>query len=190
MGPYYLTDLVQLLGPARRVCGSARITFPERLITSEPKRGARVEVDVPTHVAGVIDFAGGAVATIVTSFDVWAAEVPRIEVYGTEGSLQVPDPNGPGGEVRVRRAGASEWSLVPHSHPYADVSRSIGVADMAYALRSHRPHRASGELAYHVLEMMHAFHDSSASSRHVELHSTCVQPAPLPLGLREGELDE
>jgi predicted dehydrogenase len=174
----------------RRVSGAARITRPERIITSQPKYGTRVKVEVPTHVAGLMEFAGGAVGTIITSFDVWAAELPRIEVYGTEGTLSVPDPNGFGGPVRLRRAGAGEWSLMPHSHGYAENSRGIGVADMAYALRSGRPHRASGELAYHVLDVMHAFHDSSEQGRHIELQSTCERPAPLPMGLRHGTLDE
>ena len=190
MGPYYLTALVHLMGPVRRVTGSAQITFPERLITSQPKHGTPIKVNVPTHVAGIMDFANGAVGTIVTSFDVWAAQVPRIEIYGTEGSLSVPDPNGFGGPVFVRRAGASEWSEAPLTHGYAKNSRGIGVADMAYALRSGRPQRASGDMAYHVLDIMHAFHDASREGRHVELSSTCTRPAPLPLGLREGTLDE
>jgi predicted dehydrogenase len=190
MGPYYLTALVHLMGPVRRVTGSAQVTFPERLITSQPKHGAKIVVNVPTHVAGIMDFANGAVGTIVTSFDVWAAQVPRIEIYGTEGSLSVPDPNGFGGPVFVRRAGASDWSEVPLTHGYAKNSRGIGVADMAYALRSGRPHRAGGDMAYHVLDIMHAFHDASREGRHVELSSTCTRPAPLPLGLREGTLDE
>ena len=187
MGPYYLT--VALLGPVRRVTGSATISFPERVITSQPKSGKRVKVETPTHLAGVLDFKAGAVATIVTSFDVWAADVPRIEIYGTEGSLSVPDPNGFGGPVKVRRAGAAEWSDVPLTHGYAENSRGIGVADMANALRSGRPHRASGELAYHILDIMHAVHDASAEGRHIELKSTCERPAPLPLGLRPGTLD-
>ena len=190
MGPYYVTALVALLGPVRRVTGSARITFPERTITSQPRYGTRVKVDVATHVAGVMDFANGAVGTIITSFDVWAANLPRIEIHGTEGSLSVPDPNGFGGTVRLRRAGASEWSDMPHSHGYAENSRGISVADMAYALRSGRPHRASGELAYHVLDIMHAFHDASEAGRHVELTSTCQRPAPLPMKLLPGTLDE
>lgn len=190
MGPYYLTALVTLLGPIRRVTGSARITFPERTITSQPRRGAKIQVKVPTHVAGVMDFASGAVGTIITSFDVWAAQLPRIEIYGSEGSLSVPDPNGFGGPVRIRRAGAAEWSEVPLTHAYARQSRGLGVADMACALRSGRPHRASGELAYHVLDAMHAFHDASHEGRHVELTSACTRPAPLPMGLREGALDE
>jgi predicted dehydrogenase len=190
MGPYYLTALVTLLGPIRRVTGSARITFPERTITSQPRRGAKIQVNTPTHVAGVMDFASGAVGTIITSFDVWAAQLPRIEIYGSEGSLSVPDPNGFGGPVRIRRAGATEWSEVPLTHAYARQSRGLGVADMACALRSGRPHRASGELAYHVLDAMHAFHDASREGRHVELASACARPAPLPMGLREGALDE
>lgn len=189
MGPYYLTALVALMGPAKRVTGSTRITFPERTITSAPKFGTQVVVDVPTHVAGIVDFANGAIGTIITSFDVWAAELPRIEIYGTQGSLSVPDPNGFGGPIKMLRPG-SGWSDIPLSHGYADNSRGIGVADMAYALRSGRTHRASGELAYHVLDIMHAFHDSSDAGNHIELGSTCARPQPLPMGLRHGLLDE
>ena len=190
MGPYYLTALINMIGPARRVSGSTRVTFPERLITSQPKYGTRIQVEVPTHVAGVIDFANGAVATVITSFDIWAAQLPRIEVYGTEGSLSVPDPNRFGGPVFVRRSTAKEWSEVPLTHGYVENSRGVGVADMAYALRSGRPHRANGEVAFHVVDIMQAFHDSSREGRHVELTSTCSKPAPLPLGLADWMLDE
>ncbi|MBP6963883.1 MAG: Gfo/Idh/MocA family oxidoreductase [Armatimonadetes bacterium] len=190
MGPYYLTALVNLMGPVKRVTGATRITFPERVIGSEPKRGQVIKVDVPTHVVGVMDFASGAVGNIITTFDVWAAELPRIEIYGTEGTLSVPDPNSFGGPVRVRREGANEWSDVPLTHGYAENSRGVGVADMAYSIRSGRPHRASGDLAYHVLDVMHAFHDASNQGKHIMLESTVAQPAPLPLGLRHGTLDE
>jgi len=190
MGPYYLTALVALMGPVRRVTGSARATFPERTITSQPLHGNKIQVDVPTHVAGVLDFESGAIATLVTSFDVWSADVPRIELYGTHGSLSVPDPNTFGGPVRVRRAGESEWSDIPLTHGYAKNSRSLGLADMAYALRSGRPQRASGEMCYHVLDVMHAIHDASREGRHIELTSTCAQPAPLPMGLPAGQLDK
>ena len=190
MGPYYLTALATLLGPVRRVTGSARITFPERTIFSQPKYGEIIKVNTPTHVTGVIDFESGAVGTIVTSFDIWAANLPRIEIYGTTGSLSLPDPNTFGGPVSVRRAGATEWSAVPLTHGYSKNSRGLGLADMAYALHSGRPHRANGELAYHVLDIMHAFHDASREGRHVELASSCERPAPLPLGLIEGRLDE
>jgi predicted dehydrogenase len=189
MGPYYLTALVSLMGPVRRVTGSTRITFPERTITSQPLYGTKVQVEVPTHVTGVLDFASGAIATVVTSFDVWSAEVPRIEIYGSEGTLSLPDPNTFGGPVRVRRAGASEWSEVPLTHGYAKNTRSLGVADMVCALQSGRPHRANGEMAYHVLDIMHAIHDAARTGSHVEVASTCTRPAALPLGLRPGQLD-
>jgi predicted dehydrogenase len=190
MGPYYLTALVSLMGPVKRVSGSTRVTFPQRTITSKPKYGKIVDVEVPTHVAGVLDFANGAIGTIVTSFDVWAADVPWIEIYGTRGTLSVPDPNTFGGPVRVRFAGSSDWSEVPLTHGYTKNTRSIGVADMAYALRSGRQHRANGEMAYHVLDIMHAVHDSAQSGQRVDLTSTCSRPAPFPLGLLEGRLDE
>jgi predicted dehydrogenase len=189
MGPYYLTALVALMGPVRRVSGSAQITFPERVIGSEPKRGQVMKVEVPTHVAGVLDFESGAVGTILMSFDVWAAELPRIEIYGTEGSLSLPDPNTFGGPVRLKRARDKRWRSVPLTHAYAENWRGIGVADMACALRAGRPHRASGDLAYHVLDIMQAIQEASAASRYVMLESTCERPAPLPADLKEGQLD-
>jgi predicted dehydrogenase len=189
MGPYYLTAMVALMGPVRRVTGATRISFPERVITSQPKHGKRVKVEVPTHVAGLLDFAEGAIGTIITTFDVCAAELPRIEIYGTEGSLSVPDPNGFGGPVKLRRMGMQEWKEVPLAFGYADNSRGIGVADMANAIRSGRPHRASGELAFHVLDIMCAIHESSDQGRHITLSSTCAKPAPLPLNLLPGTLD-
>ncbi len=189
MGPYYLTALVNLLGPVRRVTGSTRITFPERTVTSEPRYGEKITVETPTHLAGVLDFAGGAVGTIIASFDVWSHHLPRIEIYGSEGSLSVPDPNTFRGPVLVRRAGAEEWSEVPLTHSDA-VSRGIGVADMAYALTYDRPHRTSGELAFHVLDLMCAFDEASKSDRHIQIQSTCSRPAPLPMDLPSGTLDE
>jgi predicted dehydrogenase len=191
MGPYYLTALVNLLGPVARVSGSARISFPERTITSQKKYGKKVDVEVPTHVTGIMDFAGGAVGTIITSFDTWGHTLPRIEIHGSLGSLSVPDPNTFGGPVRIRLGHDPEgkWRDVPISHVYTENWRGIGVADMAYAIATGRKHRASGDLAYHVLDLMHAFHDSSESNTHVQMQSTCERPAPLPVGLREGLLD-
>ncbi|MDA0336721.1 MAG: Gfo/Idh/MocA family oxidoreductase, partial [bacterium] len=189
MGPYYLTALVSLLGPVRRVTGSARASFAQRVITNpELRTGEKIDVDIPTHIAGVLDFCGGAVGTIVTSFDVWSHNLPRIEIYGSEGSLSVPDPNTFGGPVRIRRGGQDTWQEVALTHS-TDVGRGIGVADMAYGLRSGRPHRSSGELAYHVLELMHAFHTASASGAHVRIESHVERPAALPMGLLAGRLD-
>jgi predicted dehydrogenase len=179
IGPYYLTALVSLLGPARRVTGSARISFSERLITSQPLSGTKIRVNTPTHVAGVVDFVSGPVATLITSFDVWASNLPRLEVYGSEGSLSLPDPNTFAGPVRVRTANAKEWVEVPLTHGFTENSRGLGVADMAQAIRDGRPHRANGEMAYHVLDLMQAFEAASQSGRHVEIESRCERPAAL-----------
>jgi predicted dehydrogenase len=190
MGPYYLTALVSLIGPVRRVTGSTRTTFELRTITSKPKNGTKIVVDVPTYVAGMMDFSCGAIGTIITTFDVHAARLPLIEIYGADGSLSVPDPNGFGGAVSLRKGGSKEWEEIPLTHNYADNSRGIGVADMAYSLlRKGRPHRANGAMAYHVLDIMHAFHDASDAGAHVSLASTCERPAALPQGLKPGTLD-
>ncbi|GIO15085.1 dehydrogenase [Cohnella xylanilytica] len=182
MGPYYLTALVAMLGPISRVTGSARASFPERTITSEPKRGQTIQVDVPTHVAGILDFAAGPIGTLLTSFDTkGGSQLPRIEVYGSAGTLLVPDPNTFGGPVLVRRAGAKEWSEIPLTHGNADNARGIGAADMAEAILTGRPHRANGELAFHVLEAMHGFHDASEQGVHYKMTSSCERPAPMPL---------
>ena len=179
MGPYYLTALVSLLGPVRRVTGSARATFPERTIRSEPRAGERIAVEVPTHLAAVLDFSSGAIATLVTSFDVWATEMPRLEIYGSEGSLSLPDPNTFGGPVRIKSAGDDAWRDVAITRPYTENSRGLGLADMATGLRSGAPHRANGDLAYHVLEVMHAVETASREGRHVEIESRCERPALL-----------
>ena len=191
MGPYYLTALVNLLGPVARVSGSAQKGQAERLITSEPHDGEIIKVDVPTHVAGVLDFASGAVGVIVTSFDVFSHSMPFIEIYGTEGTLQVPDPNYFMGEIKLRRFRDDDWSAVPLVLPAPDNPadaddwhrqnnlRGIGITDMAEAIAEGRPHRASGEMAYHVLDIMHGIHDASASGKYCELDSGCPRPAPL-----------
>ncbi len=189
MGPYYLTALTHLLGPVKRVTGTARASFSERVATSSARYGEKIAVDTPTHVTGILDFKSGPVGTLITSFDVWSHRLPCIEIYGSEGSLAVPDPNTFGGPVQVRRAGQKEWNQIPLTHPHAENSRGLGVADMAAAIHAGRPHRAAGELAYHVLDLMHAFHDASKSGRHIEVESTCERPEPFPLGLLAGHTD-
>ena len=181
MGPYYLTALVHLLGPVHTVSANARTTFAERTVTSQPRHGERITVETPTHVAGQLEFHGGAVASMIMSFDVWGAELPKLEIYGTEGSLSAPDPNVFGGVVRVKRF-RDEWREFPLSHGYTDNSRGLGAADMALALRTGRPHRASGELAFHVLDIMTSTLESAEAGRRLELGSRCDRPAPLPMG--------
>jgi hypothetical protein len=153
--------------------------MPERIITSEPHYGEKITVAVPTHVAGVLDFASGAIGTIATSFDTWTRE-NRIEIYGTEGTLGVPDPNTFGGPVRIRRPRAEDWEEIPLTHDHAENSRGIGPADLTAAVREQRQPRASGQLAYHVLEIMHAIHDASVAGQHIELTSTVERPALRP----------
>ncbi|GCE27345.1 dehydrogenase [Dictyobacter alpinus] len=189
MGPYYLTALISMLGPIRRVTGSARVTFPQRLITSKPKYGQTIQVNTPTHISGVMDFANGAIGTLVTSFDVWSANMPLMEIYGTEGTLSLPDPNSFGGPVKLWTLKEPQWREVELTHGYTENSRGLGVADMAQALQSGRPHRANGELAYHVLDTMQSFLDASEAGRHIELSSTCTRPAALPAGLANGQID-
>lgn len=180
MGPYYLTALVSMMGPIERVTGAARATYPVRTITSAPRYGERIKVETPTHVTGVLEFRTGAIANIITSFDVWGANLPHLEIYGTEGSLSLPDPNRFAGPVRVRRAGASDWHEIPLTHAYTENSRGIGVVDMALSLRTGEEHRANGQLGYHVLEVMHAVLTAAEEHRHVTIASTCERPAPLP----------
>lgn len=180
MGPYYLTALIALLGPVRRVTGSAGISFPERTITSEKRRGQIIKVEVPTHITAALDFASGAIASLTTSFDVWASCVPHIEIFGSEGTLHVPDPNGFKGPVRLKCPAADTWQEMPLTAPFSENSRGLGVAEMANAILNGHPHCASGDLAYHVLEIMHAVLNASEQGRHVEIDSPVERPAPLP----------
>jgi predicted dehydrogenase len=189
MGPYYITDLINLLGPIASVIGSATKPRLERLVTSEPMKGALIPVEVSTHVAGLLEFVSGAVVTIGMSFDVPKHKHTPIEIYGTTGSLLVPDPNRFGGEVMLAKTGG-EWEAVAHTHGATEGEfRSIGVADMAAAILANRPHRASGALALHALEAMGAFQTSSDEGRRVTLETTVERPAMLPPGLPTGQID-
>lgn len=171
MGPYYLTALVILLGPVRRVTGSASISFPVREAIGPGNKPRRFPVHVPTHVAGVLDFAGGAVGTIITSFDVWGSTLPHMEIYGEEGTLVLPDPNRFDGVIRLRGKDDRDWREIPSEGAYRENSRGIGLADMIRAIRENRPHRASGELALHVLDIIHEMHQSSRTGAHREVAS-------------------
>lgn len=189
MGPYYVTALINCIGPATRVMGSTGAAFQERTITSEKKYGKKVAIETPTHLTGTIDFENGAIATIVTSFDVWASRLPRIEIHGTKGSLMVPDPNTFDGPVKLFREGDKEWLDIPvYTHGYVGNSRGLGLADMALAIMGNRQHRVSGQLAAHALDVMLAFEESSETGRAVKLSTTCNQPAALPTGLKQGEI--
>ena len=191
MGPYYLTALTTLLGPVRRATGSAQITRKQRPIGSEPFKGQLIEVEIPTHIAGILDFASGPVGTIITSFDVAGKHhLPNIEIYGTEGSLRVPDPNSFGGPVLLNKRGEKEWQEITPEFGYGENSRGLGLADMAAAIQSARPHRANDQIAYHVLDIMHTLHDASAKGMHIELTSEMSRPEPLPENLAFGQVPQ
>ena len=192
MGPYYLTALLNLLGPVKRIGGAASIAIPQRTITSEAKRGKVIQVETPDHVAGTIEFENGAVGTIMTSFatrfGTYDGNQP-ITIYGTDGTLRVPDPNQFDGLVHLRRAGDEDWREVPHAF-VTGYGRSVGLADLAYALRSGRPHRASGEQAFAVLDLMQGLLDSSAQGVMLSPTTRYDRPAPMRADLPFGTLDE
>jgi len=191
MGPYYLTALTTLLGPIKRLTGCSAILIPKRTITSQPKYGEKIKVETPDHVTGSFEFASGAVGVIITTFAVWSSQLPRIEIYGTEGTLAVPDPNSLGGPVRIRPASSGEWQDVTLTHGHSDGGKwGIGVADMAHAILSGRPHRATGEQAFHVLDLMHGFLDASRDGKHYSPVSKMQRPAPVPTGLADNTLDD
>jgi predicted dehydrogenase len=188
MGPYYLTALVHLLGPIASVQAITRRTFDERIATSEALNGTRLPVEVNTHNIALLEMAGGVPVTFISSFDVWGHSLPRMEVYGSETSISIPDPNFFAGPVRLWRREDRTWDEAALTHP-DDVGRGIGVADMAHAIRSGRPHRASGALAAHVVDVMQAFDEASESGHAIPVASTVEQPAALPLDLPQGALD-
>ncbi|MFJ1646237.1 Gfo/Idh/MocA family protein [Streptomyces sp. NPDC088258] len=178
MGPYYLSALVHLLGPVVEVSGAASRPRAEREIGSGPRAGERFAVDVDTHVTGVLRHAGGALTTLMMSFDIQAARLPPIEVHGTGGSLSVPDPNRFDGPVELHRP-AGGWETLPVSAGYPGAARGTGLADLARALAERRPHRASAELARHVLDVMLTLLDAAREGRALPVASACVRPEPV-----------
>ena len=190
MGPYYLTTLVHLLGPARSISGSAKIGIVERVMHSKGRVGEVVRATTPTHVSSMIDFVSGASATLVTSFDVKATQFRNIEIYGEDGTLSLPDPNTFGGPLKFRNIIADDWREIPLSIPSIPQQRGIGLADMLSASIANRPHRASAELALHVLELMSATLQSSDEGRRIDLTTTCQQPAPMRFDLPAHTFDD
>ncbi|WP_330177135.1 Gfo/Idh/MocA family oxidoreductase [Streptomyces sp. NBC_01498] len=175
MGPYYLSTLVHLLGPVGRVTGAASRPRPERVVGGGPRAGERFTSEVDTHVTGLLEHTGGALTTLVMSFDIHAARLPRIEVHGTEGSLSLPDPNGFDGPVDLHRAGGG-WEPLPVSGGYRNAGRGTGLADLATALAEDRPHRASGELARHVLDVMLTLLDAARDGVWLPVAGDCGRP--------------
>lgn len=180
MGPYYVAALVNLLGPVRTVAGAGRVGAPTRTVTAPDRVVDRIDVDVATHASAVLVFDSGVVGTTVMSFDVWDSDLPEVEIYGTEGTLALPAPHHFDGDVRLRRHGEPDWSVLdPVVGLFGAVGtreqarRGLGVRDLADAIEG-GPHRAGAAFAFHVLETLSAIGGPGQCTR---LESTCERPA-------------
>ncbi|PPI68853.1 oxidoreductase [Rathayibacter rathayi] len=180
MGPYYLTALVHFFGPVVRVTGLATRSDRPRTITTGPKAGTPIEVTIDTHITALLEHASGVATTITVSFEVWRSRAPKFEVYGTEGTISVPDPNmfSDPVEVAVRD---EDWRVVPDSAGVIGTGRGVGLADLAEAIVEDRPHRSSGRVALHVLEIMDAVLRSNEEKAVVTIASTAEKPEVMPL---------
>jgi predicted dehydrogenase len=169
--------LATLFGPADQVAALSRRSQPSRVIGSGPRAGTRFEVEVPTHVAALIGYVRGPAATLVLSFDSPLRRHGFVEITGTEATVSLPDPNRFDGEIRVRAAGRDDWETIPSAG--AAAGRGLGVLDMARSIRAGTPHRASGELALHVLDTMEAVARSAAAGTFERVPTTFDIPDPL-----------
>ena len=193
LGPYYVTALVNLLGPVKTVAAMANSGFTHRLVTAQgPMRGKKVKVSTPTTINAVLAFHSGAEVTIGASWDAWKhGHANPIELYGTEGTMLVPDPNFFGGMIRYSERGGdyieADAALAPFGAenwgtpgaPMRANYRMLGVADLVDAVRRKREPRCSGRLAAHVLEVMESTLASAATGRFVTLKSEIARPKPL-----------
>jgi predicted dehydrogenase len=182
MGPYYLTALVTLLGPVVSVSGVSSRSTRARVVATGPLEGTPIPVDIDTHYSAILTHASGVVSTVTVSFEIWATRAPLLEVYGTAGTISVPDPNRFSDPVEISTATEPEWAVVPVSAGYADAGRGYGLADMARAIETDRPHRASGELAMHVLEIMESIVTAGETNAVVPITTTVERPDAVPFG--------
>ena len=178
VGPYYVTALVDLLGRIDAVSAIGRGLGTRRMIAAGPRAGSDITAEVPTTVIGTLTFASGVVGGLFASFDTAGTRAPHLEVHGTEGSLSIGDPNRFDGEVRYRALGSEAWQDIPLRFA-TDLERGVGLADMIEGIRSGRPHRASGELAYHVLDVLLALEEATRSGSVETVTSTVERAAPL-----------
>lgn len=190
IGPYYVTNLIQLIGPVKRVMALSSAPAPVRTITSRPRRGETIRVETPTTIHALLEFDNGAIITLGASWDVWQHGHSNMELYGEDGTIHVPDPNFFGGDVRLTRAARPVRRLPKWHHPLAVPNqehprgavanyRAAGLADMALAILDGRPHRCSMELALHAVDVMTAILKSGETGRAVTIGTTCERPAPL-----------
>ena len=189
MGPYYLTAMINLMGGISEVMSASKKSFAQRIIMSEPKRGTLIDVDVSTYVAGTVRYASGAIGTLFTTFDVYYAKSGYIEIYGTEGTMKVPDPNTFRGPIMLLRLEENTYREMPLMYDYADNSRALGLADMAKAITVGREARCDYTQTFHVLEAMDGFERSEREHRWVEMTSQYHRKAPMVKPTLKGILD-
>jgi len=190
MGPYYVTALVNMLGGVKSVIGSVNKMFDTRLITSQPFFGTIVNVDIPTHLNGILQFDSGAEATITTSFDTVYHKQDFLEIYGTEGTLYCPDPNYFCGPVKALLRKDGEIREMPLQFDYNQNSRGLGLADMAAAIDQGRTPRASYKTTLHVLEIMTHITKSSQARRTLDLTTKYTPEKPMPTSGLPGVIEE
>jgi len=194
LGPYYLANLIQLIGPVKQVAALTTIPFKERTISSKPRFGQKVPVNTPTTIHALLEFANGAAVSLNASWDVWQHGHAPMELFGDEGTIYVPDPNFFGGNVRYTQKADPVKKLPKWDHPFAVPNqqhsqgmmanyRTAGLADMAIAIGEGRPHRCSMELALHAVEVMTGILKSGETGKFVAMKTTCERPEAL--GVRE-----
>ena len=190
IGPYYITNLVQLIGPVKRVAALAAMPASERTITSRPRFGEKIKVTTPTTIHALMEFENGATVTFNASWDVWKHGHAPIELYGEEGTIFVPDPNFFGGDVLmtnrtdpVKKLPKWEHAFSVPNQQHADGMmanyRASGLADMALAILEDRPHRCSLELSLHVIDVMTGILRSGETGRFVAMRTSCERPEAL-----------
>lgn len=178
MGPYYLTALVQTFGSVKRVAALGSKSRDTRIIGSGPKAGEEFAVTVPTHVSAIAEFENGESSQSIFSCDSPLKRYGFVEITGIEGTIAFPDPNIFDGDVRICAKSSDEWTTVPAVGSAA--SRGTGVLEMARAIREGRPHRAQGELAYHVVDTMVSISESIELGSLVDVQSKVAAVPVLP----------
>jgi len=178
MGAYYFNMLIAMIGPVRRVMSMQTMNFDRRLVSTHPHRGEYIFPEVATHVLSLIEFSAGPIVTFMNTLDVWNSRQPWIEIYGTEGTLILPDPNHFEGDVLISRLsyGSDKWTKMPDLAEYKDTNRGIGLADMCEAIAQNRPIRASADMAAHVNEIINACDAACRTGASYEMTTTCTSP--------------
>ena len=179
MGPYYITALINLLGGVRSVYGYTHTSYPTRLITAAPHEGEIIEVNTPTHIEAFLTLDSGITVSLLTSFDVYATRQTNIEIYGTRGTLYVPDPNCFDGRIVFRNGETGEEETYPLTFDYAENSRCLGLDDLAVAIETGRPGRTTAQQTFHVLETMAGVFKSAETGAPYVLKSHFERQAPM-----------